>query len=505
MKLNFLFSAVLILAQASIALSQSPTNGLVAFYKFNLDLSKDANTVYDFSRNQNNGKKVNGVSYTSDRFGVGCSAMLFDGTGYITVPSSNSLKRPRNAFTAAVWFKFTKGADFFKEWITICCKSDQTDETADSPQYRMQATAQTISINSEFTENFIPQLSYEVWYFYAYTFDGSKVRVFLNGKFVYELDYTGQLTANDMPLEIGRDLPGGLEYFDGTMDDLRIYDRALDETELIQIYQDMSEAQDADRCTQSVAVTPTPTTPTPTKKKPRVDPTPPPPDPDPTIDPDPTTSSSSSSSSSSRPSKKQPRDTVIVKDTVFVKVPQPPQKPTTVYVKDTVFVKVPQQPQKPTTVIVKDTVFVNVPQPSQKPVKDSVSNSADGYKDLPSKIGNIPIEYQKKVVVKSSEVTIYPYDHDKEDGDIVSINVNGVWVRDKYELKSKKTAPSEFLLIKCSLNPGGNNYFVSRAWNEGTMKPNTLTIEIDDGVSVQKVHINSKVGLSGGIRIISDQ
>ena len=111
----------------------------------------------------------------------------------------------------------------------------------------------------------------------------------------------------------------------------------------------------------------------------------------------------------------------------------------------------------------------------------------------------------KKVVVKNSEVTIYPYDHDKEDGDIVSINVNGVWVRDKYELKNKKDKPSEFVYIKCSLNPGGNNYFVSRAWTEGTMKPNTLTIEIDDGKSVQKVHINSKIGLIGGIRIVCDQ
>jgi hypothetical protein len=492
MKLNFFFSAVLILVQASIALSQTPTNGLVAFYKFNLDRSKEPATVYDFTRNQNNGTIVNGVSYTSDRFGVGCSAMLFDGTGYITVPSSNSLKRPRNAFTAAVWFKFTKGADFFKEWITICCKSDQTDETEDSPQYRMQATAQTVSINSKFTENFVPQLSYEVWYFYAYTFDGSQVRVFLNGKFVYEHNYNGQLTANDMPLEIGRDLPGGLEYFDGTMDDLRIYDRALDESELIQIYKDMSEARDPDRCAQNVAVTPPP------KKKPSVDPVTTP-DPDPVTDPDPTpvtTTSSSSSSSKKRP----PRDTVVVKDTVFVKVTQPAPKPATVIVKDTVFVKVPQQAPPPTMVIVKDTVFVNVPAK-----KDPAPLDSDAYKDLPVKIGNIPIEYQKKVVVKSSEVKIYPYDHDKEDGDIVSINVNGAWVRDKYELKSKNPNPSEFTYIRCSLNPGGNNYFVSRAWNEGTMKPNTLTIEIDDGVSVQKVHINSKVGLSGGIRIICDQ
>ncbi len=461
-----ILSTILSLTIAWAASSQSPTNGLVAFYKFNLDASKNKTKVYDFTRNNNDGEIINGVSYTADRFGVGCSAMLFDGTGYISVPSSNSLKRPRKAFTAAVWFKINKGADFFKQWITICCKSDQSYETDESPQYRMQATAQTVSINTEFTEKFVPQLSYEVWYFYAYTFDGSTVRVFLNGKFVYELDYYGQLKANDMPLEIGRDLPGGLEFFNGAMDDLRIYDRALDEYELIQIYQDMSESNDSDRCPGSVVTVPP-------KKNP------PPKKPDPVKDPIPTDPASQPSSPA--------------KDPAFVNVPPPdpnpaPPKKTAKPPKDTTIATAPQQPTKPV-----------------RPIRDTILVPIDTYKDLPSKIGNIPIEYQKKVIVKNSEVTIYPYDNEKEDGDIVSINVNGVWVRDKYELKNKKPNPSEHAFIRCSLNPGGNNYFISRAWNEGSIPPNTLTIEIDDSISVQKVVINSKIGLSGGIRIISEQ
>ena len=58
------------------------------------------------------------------------------------------------------------------------------------------------------------------------------------------------------------------------------------------------------------------------------------------------------------------------------------------------------------------------------------------------------------------------------------------------------------MLIRCSLNSGDYNYIVSKAWNVGSIPPNTLTIAIDDGKSVQEVLINSDVGLSGGIRIV---
>jgi hypothetical protein len=43
---------------------------------------------------------------------------------------------------------------------------------------------------------------------------------------------------------------------------------------------------------------------------------------------------------------------------------------------------------------------------------------------------------------------------------------------------------------------------VSKAWNLGSIPPNTLTIEINDGLTTQEVQINSEEGLNGGIKII---
>lgn len=141
----------------------------------------------------------------------------------------------------------------------------------------------------------------------------------------------------------------------------------------------------------------------------------------------------------------------------------------------------------------------------EKVQKEEPPKENTPFVGLPEKMTEIPINYQKTITVKNREITIYPYDNEKEDGDIVSININGVWVRDKYTLKSKKPNPNENELIKCLLNEGENNYFISRAWNLGTVPPNTLTIKIDDGVSIQEVMINAQLGLSGGIRIVCNK
>jgi hypothetical protein len=382
-----------------------PTSGLVAYYKFDYEPRLKSKVLKDYSPNGNDGKIVGVMDYVEDRFGVGCSAMNFDGNSYVTVPDSKSLKSPHDAFSVAVWFKLNTGCDLFKEWLTICCKSNQPVESNESPQYRMQATAQTVSINTEFTENFIPPLSYDIWYFYVYTYDGSSVRVFINGKLVFDYPYSGTFTENSMPLEIGRDLPGGTEFYNGVMDDLLVYNRSLSNNEIAGLFSVGSSVQNS-RCDNPKNI----------------------------IGPD---------------------STVVV-----------------------------------------DT--------SHTPGNKNNTGTVKKYDDLPPKIGKDKVEYQNEITVKDTEVTIYPYDNEKEDGDVVSININGVWVRDHYELKNKKIKPQDPLMIRCSLNPGRNNYLVSKAWTLGSIPPNTLTIEVNDGHSVQKITLNSQIGISGGIRLVCE-
>lgn len=119
----------------------------------------------------------------------------------------------------------------------------------------------------------------------------------------------------------------------------------------------------------------------------------------------------------------------------------------------------------------------------------------------PKEIENIPISYQKTIKVKSSKIKIFPFDNEKEDGDIISINVNGEWVLHQYTLENWKNSSGLNKAVEINLLNGENNYLISKAWNVGSIKPNTLTLKIDDGFSIQEVVINSEIGLSGGILI----
>lgn len=230
-------------------LAQLPTP--IARYEMN-------NSPSDISGNQNHGKIVGNVKGVEDRFGKSCSALFFDGkSGFIEVPSSSTLESVGSIFTITVWYKLPKVTTPVN-WLTILCKGTQSVETPANPQYRLQvqqnrdlllnpcspyvpSAYSTISINTEFTECddslMLHLFEQDVWHFYAVTYDGGKVKTFMDGRKVFEKPYAGNINYNSDQLLIGKDIPGVTEYFHGTMDDLRIYGQALTENQLFQLYQ----------------------------------------------------------------------------------------------------------------------------------------------------------------------------------------------------------------------------------------------------------------------------
>ncbi len=70
----------------------------------------------------------------------------------------------------------------------------------------------------------------------AGTYDGKMLRIFVNGVQNATLAVTGTTCANTEPLGVGaknRTATGAVEaYFDGRIDDLRVYDRALSAAEV---------------------------------------------------------------------------------------------------------------------------------------------------------------------------------------------------------------------------------------------------------------------------------
>lgn len=412
--------------------------GLVARYLMNAD-------ARDLTNFRNHGDVIGKVKPTEDRFGNECGAMYFDGTtGFISVPDSKSLSSPQDEITISAWVKISDGAAFADlKWMTICCKSDLPEETDNSPHYRLQSTVVTVSVNTEFTEEQEHPFEFDTWYFYASTYDGHSVKAYLNGIRVMDFPFYTEFEPNNLPLEIGRDVPGVMEYFHGSMDDLRIYNRALSSREIQNLHRDES-----DRYTPKPCVTNIP------KRKGKT--------PNLETNPEPLPKP---------PIKRRKKNKKIPPVIVPTPNPSPNPRPT------------PPRTTRPPITTVPTVPTRTVPLP-------------------PTMHENIPIEYDRTITVRSDKLKLLIYDHEEEDGDTVSINFNGQWIADRYAIRHKHKTTEVF---EVNVVPKAENYLFSKAWNLGGIPPNTLTLEIDDGVGrIRVLTINSDLKKSGGVKIVFD-
>ncbi len=389
------------------------SKNLLVYFTFDKKQTKGRNLLIDKSKQANNGEFIGSLDYDTDRFGNDCSAVIFDGsTNYASITNTLQLQAITTEFSVAVWFKLAADSHPYTQWLTICSKGSDRAESEESPQFRVQATLETISMSTDFTEKLVQRLKPEKWYFYAVTYDGTKAKVYLNDDLIFNFDYNKSFISNTDALEIGRDMQGKIEFFKGAMDDFRLYNKTITEAEVQELYDDTTRKNKVNPCDtiekQVVIV-----------------------------------------------SRKPKRDTTISRPIVVVKSPK----------------------------------------------KDSVKTSSD-YDELPKDIDGTPVDYQRTIVVHSKQIKICFYDDDKADGDSVSVNLNGIWVLEEHLLANKSPNIKENKVIKCTLNSADKNYLVSRAWNLGKFPPNTLAIDVDDGVAIKTYKIHSKIGLSGGIKII---
>jgi hypothetical protein len=227
-----LFLPVLVSAQPTV-------RGLVASYKC------DGNAM-DASGNGNNGSLTGGVTTTSDRWGNRCGALHFDGKdAYITIPDSKTLHAITDAITVTAWFKMAHTADKTK-WLSLLCKGKNPAEAPNNPQYRFQfqsSARSTLSIDKASAK--IPyaigkELPDSTWSFIAMVYDRMTLRVYLNDTMIFTWPFDEPFIANMSPLYIGHDVPGHNKFFNGSLDDIRIYNVPLSFSEIKAIYHDGS-------------------------------------------------------------------------------------------------------------------------------------------------------------------------------------------------------------------------------------------------------------------------
>lgn len=212
--------------------SYIPQDGLMAWWPFN-------GNANDESGNGNHGSNM-GAVLTTDRFGASDSAYLFDGTSsFINVPSSASLESPTTQLTVLAWVNFSGmslvGTSPFNPIFT------KSDEGANAFMYRFSIADNAVGFfagtNNWFSNAGTTQsLLTNQWYMLSVVFDGDSAYAYLNDSLVSTQAYITNITADTRPLQIGRDTPGVNEIFNGKIDDLAIWNRALTHEEITALF-----------------------------------------------------------------------------------------------------------------------------------------------------------------------------------------------------------------------------------------------------------------------------
>ena len=211
------------------------SNGLVGYWKMDeASWAGAAGEVLDASGNGNNGTAVSGATTGAGKFGNGGS---FDGVDdYAEVSDSSSLVFS-NGITVGAWIKpdsntvsgttkqiVFKGNNGWEWGFNLTSGKVAFSPYNNNPDVIGVATGTTI-------------LSANTWYYVSGSYDGSVIRVYVNGILDGSTTISGTIWNSSHAVRIGSHNPTVSDrFFGGPIDETRIYNRALTPAEVSQLY-----------------------------------------------------------------------------------------------------------------------------------------------------------------------------------------------------------------------------------------------------------------------------
>jgi concanavalin A-like lectin/glucanase superfamily protein len=258
-KLPLIVSAALVLA-ANVEAQSSLSAGLLAYYPF-------SGNADDATGNGHDGVVTNAV-LTTNRFGQADSAYAFNGSNSMIVVSNSADLQPLGDFSVSVWAvavkapippyqqeffypllaKYSVGA-YNSGWILQAIPIPPNAEPAGAPPTNgLWLTFQAPPPFNYFTTPHV-NIPTNTWFQAVFTFQRTSGNIqvsigtwhfYVNG--LPADSGSEELTENNDPgpLIMGAELlyntASGYRHFDGLLDDIRIYDRALSSNDVQQLY-----------------------------------------------------------------------------------------------------------------------------------------------------------------------------------------------------------------------------------------------------------------------------
>lgn len=112
---------------------------------------------------------------------------------------------------------------------------------------------------------------------------------------------------------------------------------------------------------------------------------------------------------------------------------------------------------------------------------------------IPISVNGRAVNASQSVEVRSSTLDIYVWDDEREDGDTISLNLNGEWILSNYMITGERKK------LTVSLNSEKPNYLVLYAHNLGRLPPNTAVVSFHDGKEERKLTVESDLKRCGAV------
>ena len=213
-------------------------DGLVAYWSFD----NQADPLNDDSTSGTHDGTNHGTSWTSNS-AVGTGALSFDGSSnYVSIGHHADLDFT-SSFTIATWFKTDNPSKSQHMVSTVIDGSNYPYNLIVTPYQDGAETFGATTWNNDqgcVLQSSPSSIEPNTWYFGVYTFDGNNYSLYLGD----ENDITEVDNSFNNPYDpptpykrfhFGRN-PWGSAYFDGILDEVRVYNKALSESEIQTLY-----------------------------------------------------------------------------------------------------------------------------------------------------------------------------------------------------------------------------------------------------------------------------
>jgi len=161
------------------------------------------------------------------------NALEFDGNGdYVTIPNEATFDITA-AISVSCWIKVNV---FDTQWQAIVTKGDNAwrlHRYADSSVINFANTGGSAGGNGDVSGTV--NVNDGQWHHIVGVYDGSEVALYVDGRLDASLPSTGAIDTNNYAVCIGENAQQDERYFNGLIDDVRIYDHGLGETEIISL------------------------------------------------------------------------------------------------------------------------------------------------------------------------------------------------------------------------------------------------------------------------------